>query len=199
METTQQLQTQHRFHMHQKITMMVNRYQIFADDGGEPGPLVAFVEQKRMKFKEEVTLYTDDTKQQVLGQFEARKVIDLASGYDVTAADGRPVGVFGKQFGKSLLRSTWQLDQPGHESVTITERSMGIALFRRVWGFLPYIGDWPFPIKYHFDFTRGDAVVASFDKVTRFRDHYVIDIQDDALDRLLVIAQAIALDALQSR
>jgi uncharacterized protein YxjI len=189
-----------QFHVHQKITMMVNRYEVFADDGkGEPGPLIAFVEQKRMTFKEQVTLYTDESKQGVLAAFRARKVIDLASAYDVTGPDGAPIGVFGKKFGKSLLRSTWQLDQPGLPSVTISERSMVMALFRRVWDFIPWIGDLPFPWKYHFDFVRDGASVGSVDKKTRFRDHYLVRIEDPALDSRLVLAQAVALDALQSR
>jgi uncharacterized protein YxjI len=189
-----------RFHVHQKITMMVNRYEVFADDGnGEPGQRIAFVEQKRMTFKEQVTLYTDESKQGVLAAFKARKVIDLASAYDVTAPDGAPIGVFGKKFGKSLLRSTWQLDQPGQPSVTISERSMVMALFRRIWDFLPWIGDLPFPWKYHFDFVRDGVTVGSMDKKTRFRDHYVVHVDDPALDQRLVLAQAVALDALQSR
>lgn len=194
------LQAQQQFHIHQKITMMVNRYEIFADDGkGKPGQAVAFVEQKRMTFKEQVTLYTDESKSAVLAGFVARKVIDLASGYDVTDAGGQSVGLFGKKFGKSLLRSTWQLDQPGLQHVTIRERSMGMALFRRIWDFLPWVGDWPFPLKYHFDFTRDGATVGALDKKTRFRDHYLVRIDDPALDRRLVLAQAVALDALQSR
>jgi len=200
MTNIQWLQTQQRFHVHQKITMMVNRYEVFADDGrGEPGQLVAFVEQKRMTFKEQVTLYTDQSRQAVLAAFRARKIIDLASAYDVTTADGASVGVFGKKFGKSLLRSTWQLDQPGQPPVTISERSMAMALFRRIWDFIPWIGDLPFPWKYHFDFARGTGAVGVFEKKTRFRDNYVVRIDDPTLDRRLVLAQAVALDALQSR
>jgi uncharacterized protein YxjI len=191
---------QNQFHVHQKITMMVNRYEVFADNGqGEPGELVAFVEQKRMTFKEQVTLFTDATKQYVLASFKARKVIDLASGYDVTAPDGQPIGMFGKKFGKSLFRSTWQLDQPGTDTVTISERSMAMALFRRVWDFIPWVGDLPFPWKYHFDWVRDGEVVGGMDKKTRFRDHYLVWVDDPALDRRLVLAQAVALDALQSR
>jgi uncharacterized protein YxjI len=195
------LQAQSQFHVHQKITMMVNRYEIFADDGrGEPGPLVAFVEQKRMTFKEQVTLYTDPSRRFVLAGFMARRVIDLASAYDVTAFDGSPIGVFGKRFGKSLFRSTWQLDQPGLRPVVVSERSLAMALFRRVWDFLPLVGDVPFPWKYHFNWVRDDgALVGTVVKKTRFRDHYLVRIQDPAMDRRLVLAQAIALDALQSR
>ncbi len=191
---------QSQFHVHQKVTMMVNRYQVYADNGqGEPGELVAFVEQKRMTFKEQVTLFTDESKQYVLASFKARKVIDLASAYDVITPEGQPIGVFGKKFGKSLFRSTWQLDQPGTETVTISERSMAMALFRRIWDFIPWIGDLPFPWKYHFDWVRGEAPVGLVEKKTRFRDHYVVKVDDPALDRRLVLAQAVALDALQSR
>lgn len=196
----QWFQAQRQFHIHQRVTMMVNRYEVFADDGaGRPGPLVAFVEQKRMTFKEQVTLYTDESKQYVLAGFRARKVIDLASAYDVVTAEGQSIGVFGKKFGKSLLRSTWQLDQPGQQPIAISERSMAMAVFRRIWDFIPWIGDLPFPWKYHFDFVRNEASVGAFDKKTRFRDHYVVTIEDPSLDRRLILAQAVALDALQSR
>ena len=196
----QGLQTHRQFHMHQKITMMINRYEIFTDNGqGEPGQLVAFVEQKRMTFKEQVTLYTDENKQSVLAAFKARKVIDLASAYDVTTPEGASIGVFGKKFGKSLLRSTWQLDQPGRAPVAISERSMAMALFRRIWDFIPWVGDVPFPWKYHFDFVSDTTPVGIVEKKTRFRDHYLVRIDDPALDRRLVLAQAVALDALQSR
>ncbi|WP_460404063.1 LURP-one-related/scramblase family protein [Actinophytocola sediminis] len=193
------LQAQQQFHVHQKITMMINRYEVFADDArGEPGAPVAFVEQKRMAFKEQVTLFTDESKQSVLAGFTARKVIDLASAYDVTTADGAPIGVFGKRFGKSLFRSTWQLDQPGQQPVVARERSLAMALFRRVWDFLPF-SDVPFPWKYHFELTRDDTLVGTVVKKTRFRDHYLVRIEDPTLDRRLVLALAIALDALQSR
>lgn len=186
-------------HMHQKVTLMVNRYEIFADQGGEPGELVAFVEQKRMAFKEQVTIYTDAGKGQVLAGFRARKVIDLGSGYDVTDGDGRTIGNFRKDFGKSLTNSTWHLDQHGAPTATGRERNAGIAVLRRTWGFLPLVNDLPFPCRYHFDFARDGRPVFSVDKKTWIRDHYLVQIADPHVDRRLVIAQAVAVDALQSR
>ncbi|WP_310961695.1 LURP-one-related/scramblase family protein [Nocardioides terrisoli] len=193
------LQAQDTFHVHQKLTMMINRYEVFADEAGAPGELVAFVEQKRLAFKEQVTLFADRERQTVLARFKARKVIDVHGGYDVTDPEGGPIGVFTKQFKASLLRSTWLLEQPGLEPVTVTERSQGLALFRRLWDWIPWAGDFPFPIKYHFDWLRGTDRIGAFDKVTRLRDHYIVHVDDPALDRRLVIAQAVALDALQSR
>ncbi|CCH29141.1 hypothetical protein ABZ816_38790 [Actinosynnema sp. NPDC047251] len=194
------IQSLDTLHLHQKVTMMVNRYEAFADDGhGAPGQPVAFVEQKRMAFKEQVTIFTGADKQYVLAGFKARKVIDLGSGYDVTAGDGQPIGLFRKDFGKSLVNSTWHVEQPGSGTTTGSERNQGIAVLRRIWGFLPLINDLPFPFRYHFDFVRDGAPVFSVDKKTWLRDHYLIRIQDPTVDRRLVIAQAVAVDALQAR
>ena len=194
------LQNVHVLHVHQKVTFMVNRYEVFVDDNGQPGQLVGFAEQKRLKIKERVTIYTDSSKSQVLFEFNARKAIDLGSGYDVTDANGQRIGLFRKDFAKSLLRSTWHLEQPGWGQTTGAERNKWLAGFRRLWGWIPYIGDAPFPMRYHFDFaTENGASVFSVDKKTWVRDHYLVTVQDPGVDRRLVIAQAVALDALQSR
>ena len=51
-----------QFFVKQKITLMVNRYEIYAaGPDGQPGQLMAFAEQKRMAFKEQVTFYTDSS------------------------------------------------------------------------------------------------------------------------------------------
>ena len=101
-------QTAQRFALRQKITMMVNRYELrtLADDGTE-GPVIAFAEQKRLAFKEQVTFYTDATKSTPVFGFKARQRLDLGATYDVTDASGQPIGEFRKDFKASLLRSTW--------------------------------------------------------------------------------------------
>lgn len=100
------LQSVQVLHVHQKVTFMTNRYEVFVDDNGEPGELVGFAEQKKFKIKERIAVYTDSSKSQVLFEFNARKALDLGSGYDVTDAAGQPIGLFRKDFAKSLLRST---------------------------------------------------------------------------------------------
>lgn len=172
---------------------MVNQYEIHAvaPDGSE-GPLLAFAQQKRMAFKEQVTLYTDDTKQQPVLGFKARKVMDLASTYDVVDAAGNPIGLFRKDFKKSLLRSTWHVEQPGLQSMMGQERSPVVAILRRFVDSLSWL-------PYHFDFTAGGQPGFSVDKKWGLRDRYVVEITDNRLDRRLVIAMAVGLDALQGR
>jgi uncharacterized protein YxjI len=194
------LQAQQRLHIRQRVRLMVNQYEVHteAPDGSE-GELVAFAQQKRLAFKEQVTMYTDDSKQWPLFGFKARQRIDLGATYDVTDPEGKPIGTFRKDFKKSLLSSTWHLEQPGLGVTTGTERSKAVAILRRVWDFIPYVDAIPFAWPYHFDFTANDQHTFTVDKKFALRDRYVVDIKDPRLDRRLVIAQAVALDALQHR
>jgi uncharacterized protein YxjI len=195
-----QLQALRQFHVRQKLTMMANRYVVTAaNQDGSEGEVVGFAQQKRMAFREQVTIYTDESKRAVLCSFKARSVMDLGAVYDVTGAHGEPVGLFRKSFGASLLRSTWRLEQPGRPEAVGRERSMFVALFRRAWDFIPFT-DWiPFAIPYHFDFVTGSQPVMSVTKKISLHDRYVVDVPVEGLDRRLAIAQAVALDALQSR
>lgn len=186
------IQAQQTLLVKQRFTLMQNRYDVWSVDGtGSPAQLIAFAAQKRLAFKEQVTLYTDDSKTAVLAGFKARSRLDLAATYDVTDHTGTPIGLFRKDFAQSLLRSTWHVEQPGWGTATGQERSMLVALLRRFSdiSFLPY----------HFDFARNGSIVFSVDKKWGIRDSYVVTVHDPNLDRRLVIAMAVGLDALQSR
>ena len=190
-----------RFYMRQRITLMVNQYELLAaNPDGSEGKLLAFAQQKRMAFKEEVTFYADTAKTRPVFSFRARKRLDLGSGYDVFDETGRPVGHFRKEFGKSLLRSTWAMSGPGLESIG-QERSPVIAILRRVWELIPFLGEIWIPFVFHFDFldrTGGQPVMSSQRRMA-IRDRYTIDVPDQRLDFRLAASMAVALDALQSR
>jgi hypothetical protein len=190
-----------RFHVRQKITVMVNRYQVFAvgPDGSE-GPLLAFAEQKRLKLKEEVRFSTDESTRQPVFSFKARQRLDVHAEHDVLDAEGRAIGSFRKEFGASLLRSTWTLEVPGLRARG-QERRPVIALLRRVWGVIPYLGDVWVPFVFHFDFvdTATGAPVMSSERRKAVRDRYDVTVQDPRLDFRVAASMAVALDALQSR
>ncbi|GAA4561397.1 hypothetical protein [Planotetraspora kaengkrachanensis] len=187
------LQAQSRLILRQKITMMVNRYVVhIAEPDGSEGPIVAFAEQKRMTLKEQVTLFTDESRQRMLAGFKARKVMDLAGEYDVTDETGAEIGSFRKDFAKSLLRSTWHVQQHGLPTMTGQERRLVVALLRRFADSLSWL-------PYHFDFSVGASIVFSVNRQWGLRDRYLIEIHDPRIDRRLVIAMAVALDALQAR
>jgi uncharacterized protein YxjI len=186
------LQAQTQLIVRQRIRLMVNQYEVHgARPDGSEGELYAFAQQKRMAFREQVTLYTDDTKREPVLGFKARQVIDLGATYDVVDAGGSPVGLFRKDFAKSLLRTTWHVEQPGLGTATGAERNMAVAIIRRL-----VEAAW---LPYHFDFLIDGRPAFSVEKKWGLRDRYVVNVQDTRLDRRLVVAMAIGLDALQER
>jgi hypothetical protein len=189
------------FFVSQRITLMVNRYEIrAANPDGSEGQLLAFAEQKRMKLKEEVNFFTDESKTRRVFSFKARQRLDVHAEHDVLDEAGNALGYFSKQFGASLLRSTWNLHAPGLAAVG-RERRPVIAILRRFWEVIPYLGDLWVPFVFHFDFVdtaTGQPVMTS-ERRKAIRDRYTVTVPDPRLDFRVAAAMAVALDALQSR
>lgn len=190
-----------RFHVRQKITPMQNTYRIFADAAGEPGNLVAFAKQKRMAFKESFTLYGDEAATRPVLTIKADRKIDIRSTMRVEdPRTGQVIGQLRKRAGASFLRSTWELDEPGQPVVVVQERSMPIALLRRFWTLVPFLGDVPVPWVFHFDGATEDGrPVLTHTRLWGFRDRYVLELADPQRDARVAIALAVCLDAMQKR
>src|SRR4028119_1496916 len=183
------------FILRQKIKLAINHYEFFlADAAGTPGEPIAFVEQKRFKFKEDIRFYTDESKTQELLRIKARQRFDPRATYDITDETGAKIGEITKVFGASLLRSTFRInDASGQELFISTEKSMPIALTRRAVGFIPYVenvANW-LPIPYHFVMKRGEELLGENRRqIGKFRDVYTIDMTADSartIDRRLVL------------
>jgi hypothetical protein len=191
-----------QFTVTQRITLMVNRYEIRTlQPDGKPGELIAMAQQKRMAFKEQVTFYADEARTRPIFGFKARQRVDLGATYDVTDAEGQPIGWFRKDFRKSLLRSSYHLGTAdGGVELFGTERNKNVAIARRLWELIPYLNDLPSPFVFHFDFTTPDGqVLLSSVRKRSLRDRYVIDVPGAQLDGRLAAAVAVGLDALQRR
>ncbi|MCV2489425.1 hypothetical protein OF117_08595 [Geodermatophilus sp. YIM 151500] len=190
-----------KFFVAQRITLMVNRYEIrAANPDGSEGPLMAFAEQKRLKLKEQVDFFTDETRTRRVFSFKARQVLDVHAEHDVVDEGGTVLGSFSKQFGASLLRSTWDLSVPGLQAVGRERRPL-LAILRRVWQWIPYVGDVWIPFVFHFDFVdtaTGQPVLIS-ERRKAIRDRYTVTVPDPRLDFRVAASMAVALDALQSR
>ena len=185
-----------KFVIDQLIKPMVNLYRISAG----PTP-VAFVRQKRMAIKEDIRFFADESETRELWRIKARSMMEFSGRYDVTTPEGETIGVLGKVFGKSLLRSTWQIVDPaGQELAIAQERSPAVAILRRVIDMVPY-GDFV-PIPFHFTIDAGERHVGDLNRRLGFRDTYDLDVSGDVertIDRRLAVTLGIALDALQSR
>ena len=180
------------FYLRQKFAMTTNRYELYAaNPDGSFGQLMGLAEQKRLAFKEQVTFYSDESKQRAVFAFKARKAIDLGSGYDITDETGAQIGFFKKDFGASLLRSTFHIEGPGYQG-TGQERSQAVALIRR-------FTDIPF-LPIHFDFVGTDgAPLLGVERQGSVRDKYTVHVPDQRIDFRVAAAVAVGLDALMQR
>ena len=181
-----------RFYIKQKLALTVNRYDILAaNPDGSVGQVMASAEQKRFAFKEQVTFFADEHRTRPVFSFKARKVIDLGSGYDVFDENQQPIGYFKKDFGASLLRSTFHVEGPGFAG-TGQERSMLAAVLRR-------LGDLPF-VPIHFDYVGANGEpLFSVERQGTVRDKYTVNVADQRIDFRFAAAVGVAMDALLER
>jgi hypothetical protein len=192
-----------RFLIKQLIRPMVNLYEVFPlpAGGDQPGERIAFVRQKRMALKEDLRAFSDDSEQEEVFRIKARSVIDIAGRYDVAGPDGTAIGAIQKVFGKSLLRSTWQvLGADDAQLFVATEKSVPVAIIRRFAGLIPY--EIPLPIPYHFIFSADEREIGGLVRVLGLRDQYRLELPGDPerrIDRRLAVALAVGLDAFQAR
>jgi uncharacterized protein YxjI len=196
-----------RFFIRQRFSLMINRYEVstLGSDEKSPGEPVCFVEQKRMKLKEDLRAFTDDSKATEVFRIKAQQVWDPRARYNVTDPAGQETGQLQKVFGESLLRSTWRIyDSAGNQVGWARERSLSVALFRRLIGLVPFIGgfaDW-LPIPYHFDYFIEDRRIGGLERILGVRDRYRLDVAGDSereIDRRVLLALAVGMDALQAR
>ena len=193
-----------RFLVDQLVRPIANLYRVTPLAAGETpaGGPIAFVRQKKLKIKEDIRFYADESESQELFRIQARTWLDTGgSRYDVLVGDER-IGTLEHVFGKSLLRSTWRVRDAQEQEVAIArERSQVAAIARRAIDFVPDFGGL-IPIPYNFDILVDDRVVGAMNRKFQLRDRYVLDLSGDherKLDRRVAVALAVGLDTLQNR
>ena len=102
-----------RFTIRQRLKAVKNVYEVrVALPGDEEGELVAYVEQKTFALKEDLRFWADEAKAAELFRIKARQRFDPRARYRVTDAEGVEIGELGKEFRRSLARSTWRIYAP---------------------------------------------------------------------------------------
>jgi uncharacterized protein YxjI len=200
------IETGDRFLVQQVFKPMANEYRISVPEpeSREEGHPLLYVKQKRMKIKEDIRFRLSPDRDEHLFMIKSKSVFEFRGRHEVLDAQGTVIGMLEKDFGKSLLRSHWHVrDAAGEELFEAHEASWLIALVRRFADFLGDIASLLTWLPFNFTFKRGGAAAGSYQRVLgKLRDRYVLELDHEAMegvDRRLVIAFAVALDALQDR
>lgn len=96
--------------------------------------VVLYVEQKMFRLREDIRVYSDESKSQEILLIQARKIIDFNTAYDVIdSASGQKLGTLRRRGWKSMTRDEWEvLDLNDQVVGMLFEDSVGMALLRRL-------------------------------------------------------------------
>ena len=182
-----------------------NEYRISVPSPGstDEGRPLLFVKQKKLKIKEDIRFRVSPDLDEHVFMIKSKSLFEFRGRHEVLDADGAVIGMLEKDFGRSLLRSHWHVrDASGTEVLEAHEASWPIALVRRVAGALP---EWLSALNFmpfNFVLLRDGQEVGTYRRVLgKLRDRYVLELQPDLaeVDRRLIVAFAVGLDALQDR
>lgn len=120
------------------------------------GQMVGYCRQKLFKFKEEIILYTDRTRETELLRIKARQIIDFGATYDARLPSGQSIGSLRRKGLKStFVRDEWMVfDEHGTQIGSLQEDSTFKALVRRFVDFAAML----MPQKYHLRDTGGNEI-----------------------------------------
>ena len=160
------------------------------------GKLVLFCEQKMFKIREDIRVYSDESKTQEVLTIKARQIIDFSAAYDVVdSSTGQKVGALRRKGIASILRDEWEILDVNDSLIgKLFEDSMGMALLRR---FLSNL------IPQNYDITLGTNRVADLKQnFNPFTYELNLDFSMDTnkqLDRRMGLAAGILLAAVEGR
>jgi uncharacterized protein YxjI len=159
--------------------------------------LVLFCEQKMFKLKEDIRIYSDETKSQELLAIQARQIIDFSASYDVVdCQSSTKVGGLRRKGFRSMVQDEWEVfDSQDKPLGVLKEDSLGQALLRRflLGSFLPQNYDMNFGVERVGDYKQ---------KFNLFRYELEIDFRMDQtkkLDRRLGLSAAMLLAIIEGR
>jgi uncharacterized protein YxjI len=199
------IESSNRFLIQQLFKPIGNEYRISIPATGstEEGEPVLFVKQKKLKIKEDIRFRVSPNDDAHLFMIKSKSVFEFRGRHEVLDANDQVIGLLEKDFARSLIRSHWHVrDAQGTELFEGHESNLLIALVRRFAGFASEWLDVLQWLPFNFKLLKNGQEAGTYRRVLgKLRDRYVLELgpplQD--IDRRLVLAFAVALDALQDR
>ena len=174
-------------------------FHIYDAEGG----LVGYCDQKRLRLREDLRVYTDESKSEELMRIGTQQVIDFGATYEMSVLDDetgeqRTIGSVRRKGLKSLLRDEWLVfNAQGEQRATIREDSQLRALARRAHELVAML----IPQGYHMIDGAGEPVAS-------YRTHFnpvvhrlgvSVHREDEDLDDLLILGAGVLLLAIEGR
>lgn len=175
-----------------QVLALSGTFRVFDSNGN----LALYSRQKLLRLKEDIRVFSDESKSQELLNIQARQVIDFSAAYDVNdSTTGERVGMLRRKGFRSVTRDEWHVFDANNQQIgVLIEDNLQMALIRR------FLAGSFFPQNY--DLLAGDQRLADYrQRFNPFR--YELEIEFPVLssqfDRRIGLSAAILLAAIEGR
>ena len=119
-----------------KILTLIPQFYV-TDAAGQP---FAYVRRKFWAFKEDVTVYGDDTQSRPLYRIKADRIIDWSANYMITNMADQSLGTVRRRGARSLWRAHYEILIGDRHVFTVRERSALVRFLDILIGEIPIVG-----------------------------------------------------------
>jgi uncharacterized protein YxjI len=174
-----------RFVLKQKLVAVAPKFFV----RNSKDELVAFVQQKLFKLKEDIRVFTDESKEVEVMRIQQANILDFAGSFQVIDSETNEIiGILKRKGFKSMLKDEWKILDPNQNEIGLVKEQGGIVwLLRRFkFNFIPY--------KYYVEI-NGQRCGIVTEKFQVIGDTYFVDILDsNLLDSRLAVAIGLMMD-----
>ena len=104
------------------------------------GATICYVKQKLFKLKENVVVYADESKDRVVCEIKADRIIDWSGNYAFVSGDGREFGSVKRQGLKSLFSTRYDISREGQPIFELREENPWSTFFDSLFESIPVLG-----------------------------------------------------------
>lgn len=105
------------------------------------GDVIAYVRQKMFKLKEDILIYSDESKSEVIYRIKADRWLDFSAAYSFIDSDGYEFGKIVRKGWKSLWKTNYQIiDENEDYQYDISEKNAWTKVMDSVFGEIPILG-----------------------------------------------------------
>ena len=166
------------------------------------GRSVAYVKQKMFRLKEDVEVFTDESRRTPLWRMKADRIIDWSAAYRITDASGAVLGTLRRKGGRSLWRATYVITDPNDQVMGgIHEKDPWTKVLDGLLSIVPIVGDFSgYFLNPSYVVSRGDEAVLQVRKrpaffETRFSIEQLSGV--DAINEALLLASVMMMVLLE--
>lgn len=133
------MMTAYKYPLHFKFRVTTFANDFIATDAD--GATLFYVREKIFKWRDHISVYSDESKSELLYEFISNKLIDFQQTLTIYDHQNRVIGKVRRKSIKSLWRSTFYLmDQDDRHDHSITEKNVWTKFWDSMFGELPLIG-----------------------------------------------------------